>query len=446
MGMRNSLPLLAFLAGASLTGLAADRTLHTFTKLQLTPEFWAEGAHVADFNRDGKLDVAYGPFWFAGPDFKTKHEYRPATNSFTLKSADGAEKAIPGYEGGLGTKNAYSDCFFMWTADFNGDRWTDILIVGIPGEQGYWFENPQGKAGHWTRHLALDIVDNESPEFTDLVGDSKPELVCNSKGFFGYAQPDPANPAAAWKFRPVTPNKNYHRFNHGLGIGDVNGDGRKDLLESNGWWEQPASLAGDPEWAFHAFTFCPADPGVPVGGAQLFAYDVNGDGLNDVITCLASHGYGLAWYEQTREGGQISFKQHVFMNKQPADNRYGVKFTQPHALDLVDMDGDGLKDLVTGKRFWAHGPDGDPEPKAEAVVYWFQLVRGAGGSVDWVPHLVDRDSGVGTQVLAMDINGDKLPDIVSGNKKGAHVFLHQARKVSQAEWGAAQPKPLAVVK
>lgn len=444
--MRFAFPLSLCLVGAAASALAADRSLRTFQKITLTPEFWAEGAHVGDFNRDGKMDVAYGPFWFAGPDFKERHEYRPATTTFKRKKADGTEETVPGYEGGLGSNNAYSDCFFMWTDDFNADGWTDILIVGIPGEQAYWFENPQGKAGHWTRHLALDVVDNESPEYADLAGDAGRELVCNSKGFFGYARPDPAAPTAPWKFHPVSPNKNYHRFNHGLGVGDVNGDGRNDLLESNGWWEQPASLAGDPEWTFHAFTFCPADPGVPVGGAQLYAYDVNGDGLNDVITCLAAHGYGLAWYEQTREPGAGAFKAHVFMNKQPADSPYGVKFTQPHALDLVDMDGDGLKDLVTGKRFWAHGPDGDPEPKAEPVVYWFRLSRGAGGVVDWVPNRVDADSGVGTQVVARDVNGDGLPDIVSGNKKGAHVFLQQARVVAEAEWEAAQPKRLPAAK
>jgi len=423
MRMRSTFCLAIGFAAAVSVASAAQKTLHTFQKMRLTPEFWAEGAHVGDFNRDGKLDVAYGPFWFAGPDFQTRHEYRPATATFKRKQADGSEKEVAGYEGALGVKNAYSDCFFTWTGDFNADGWTDILIVGIPGEGGYWFENPQGKPGHWPRRTALDIVENESPEFRDLTGDGKPELVCNSKGFFGYAMPDPANPTAMWKFHPVTPNKNYHRYTHGLGVGDVNGDGRPDLLESTGWWEHPTSLASDPEWKHHPFTFCPADPGVPVGGAQLFAYDVNGDGLNDVITCLAAHGYGLAWYEQVREGGQITFKPHVFMNKRPEDSPYGVKFTQPHALDLVDMDGDGLKDLVTGKRFWAHGPDGDPEPNEAAVLYWFQLKRGADRSVDWVPHLIDSDSGVGTQVLATDVNGDGRPDIVTGNKKGGHVFL-----------------------
>ncbi len=433
---------LACCFGAALTH-AAEKRLHTFRKIQLTPEFWAEGANVGDFNRDGHLDVVYGPFWFEGPDFRLRHEYRPATNSFVLKTAEGAQKTIPGFEGALGVRNAYSDCFFTWTADFNGDGWPDLLMVGIPGEQAWWFENPRGQPGHWKRHLALDTVDNESPAFVDLTGDGRLELVCNYKGFFGYASPDPRQPTVPWTFRAITPNRNYHRFTHGLGVGDVNGDGRPDLIESKGWWEQPPSLVGDPEWTFHPYPFCPPDPGVPEGGAQMYAYDVNGDGLNDVITCLAAHGYGLAWYEQIRDDGRISFRPHLFMNKTPEDNRYGVTFTQPHALELADVDGDGLKDLITGKRFWAHGPDGDPEPNAPAVVYWFRLVRGPGGQVDWVPYLIDDRSGVGTQVVVTDVNGDGWADIVTGNKRGAHLFLQEVRNVPTREWEAAQPRPLA---
>ena len=162
----------------------------------------------------------------------------------------------------------------------------------------------------------------------------------------------------------------------------------------------------------------------------MYAYDVNGDGLNDIITSLAAHEFGLAWYEQYREGSDIRFREHVFMNKEPKDNKYGVKFSEIHAIDLVDMDGDGLKDIVTGKRFWSHGRTGDPDRNDAAVLYWFKLVRNADRSVDFVPFLVDNDSGVGTQVVAGDINGDGLPDIVVGNKKGTFVLLHEKKKTA----------------
>ncbi|MGA1237206.1 MAG: PVC-type heme-binding CxxCH protein [Limisphaerales bacterium] len=432
--MKSCVAMAASLCALNLS--AADYRVHEFTKTHLDPHFWCEGANFGDFNRDGQADIVSGPYWYAGPDFKQRHEYYPATRTFTLKTGDGTEKQIPGFEGALGVNNTYSDNFFAYAHDFNGDGWDDILILGFPGKESFWFANPRGKDGHWARHLALDVTDNESPTFVDITGDGKPEIVCNSKGFFGYAVPDSANPTAPFTWHSISPNNNYHQFTHGMGYGDVNGDGRTDLLEKQGWWEQPASLEGDPVWQFHAVEF--SGP----GGAQMYAYDVNGDGRNDVITSLAAHGHGLAWYEQVQEGGKIAFKPHVFMNEKAEDSPYGVVFTQLHAVDLVDMDQDGLKDIVTGKRFWAHGAHGDADPNGAAVIYWFKLVRHLDGSVDWVPHLIDADSGVGTQVIARDINGDGLPEIVVGNKKGTYFHSHTARTVSETEYNNAQPKRL----
>jgi hypothetical protein len=340
---------------------------------------------------------------------------------------------VPGFEGTLGKENTYSDNFFVWALDFNRDGWKDILVIGFPGKDTSWFENPKGKETHWLRHKVFDQTDNESATFADLTGDGKPELVCITKGQYGFAEPDWSDPSKPWKFRAITPNNKYGNFTHGMGIGDVNGDGRLDLLEKNGWWEQPASLAGDPVWTVH-------EQPMGSGGSQMYAYDLNGDGLNDIITALAAHGFGLAWYEQSRTGGTITFREHIIMNKDPKENRYGVKFSEVHAIDLVDMDGDGLKDLVTGKRFWSHGRTGDPDRNDAAVIYWFKLARAADKTVDFIPFLIDSESGVGTQVVAGDINGDGLPDIVVGNKRGTFVHIHDKKRVSHDEWEKAQPK------
>jgi hypothetical protein len=419
------------------SGFAADHTLLTFPRQQLTDQFWAEGAAFGDLNHDGVNDIVYGPYWWAGPDFKQRHEFYPAKTTFELALGPMTKIQVPGFQGALGKDNAYSDNFFSYVHDFNGDGWGDVLILGFPGLDASWYENP-GKAdatGPWKRHVVFDMVDNESPTWADLTGDGKPEIVCNSGGYFGYVTPDWANPTAKWTFHKITPKGGWQRFTHGLGFGDVNGDGKNDILEKDGWWEQPKSLAGDPEWTFHAQPF-------GVGGAQMFAYDVNGDGLNDVVTSLAAHGYGLAWYEQVKEGDAIKFKAHTIMNKAANENRYGVAFAQLHAVDLVDMDGDGLKDIVTGKRFWAHGPRGDEDPGADPVLYWFKLVREPNGAVDFVPQLIDKDTGVGTQVTVGDINKDGLPDVLVGNKRGVFVHLQERKKVSEEEWKKAQPKPL----
>ncbi|MDB6040440.1 MAG: Cysteine proteinase [Verrucomicrobiales bacterium] len=433
--MTKSFLFAAAIVAANLNVRAADHLLHTFKKIQLSDAFWGDGANFGDFNHDGQNDIVSGPYWYEAPDFKKRHEYMPADATFKRKNVSGAEEAVPGFDP-LG----YSKNFFAFTYDFNKDGWTDILILGFPGEDTSWYENPKGKDGHWVRHKVLDVTDNESPTFADITGDGKPEVICNSGGYFGYAEPDWNDAAKPWTFHPITPKGGWQRFTHGMGIGDVNGDGRMDLLEKDGWWEQPSSLKGDPAWTKHAVNF-------GTGGSHMYAYDVDGDGDNDVITSLAAHGYGLAWYENVKDvNGEITFKQHVIMDKEPKDNKYGVAFSQLHAIDLIDMDGDGVKDLVTGKRFWAHGPHGDADPAAPAVLYWFKLVHDKNHNVDFVPHMIDDNSGIGTQVVAGNINKDKWPDVVVGNKKGTFVFMHEVKKAARAEWDAAQPKPVSETK
>jgi len=432
-------PLAAAVAAISIatfSASAAEPVLHLFKKQHLEKHYWSEGAMFGDLNKDGKPDAISGPYWWEGPDFKKRHEIYPATRTTKTKNLKGEDAEFPGFEGNFGSRNAYStDNFFSFVYDFNGDGWNDVLTYGLPGTPAYLYLNPQGKEQHWERHQVFDAVDNESPTFVDLTGDGKPEMVCNSGGNFGYASPDWKNVTAKWKFTPISEKGNWQRFTHGLGVGDINGDGKLDIIYSGGWFEQPASLAGDPIWKHHKVQFAPA-------AAQIYAYDVNGDGRADIITALAAHGYGLAWHEQLAEkdaAGLPKWRSHVFMHKAPEENRYGVRFPELHAVELFDVDGDGLADIVTGNCYWAHGPAVAPGAGEEGVLYWFKLVRNPDKSVDWVPRLIDTASGVGRQIGVGDVNGDGRPDFIIGNKKGTFVFVNEARKVSPGEWANAQP-------
>ncbi len=385
-----------------VSGAARAQEAVEFERKVLSSEFTCEGANFGDLDRDGDMDIVAGPYWYAGPDWTTRHEL---------------------YEPKVFAPVGYSDNFFVWCEDFDADGWLDILVVGFPGKEAFWLRNPGSDAARrtqrWERFEVHASVDNESPAFVDLTGDGKRELVFHIAGQFGWASPD-ADPRAPWKFNTLSTTFRIGAFTHGLGVGDVSGDGRADVLWREGWFEQPAQLDSTP-WRFHEFKFSERE-----GGAQMFAYDVDGDGDNDVITALAAHHFGLSWFENVRADGALTFREHRIMDDEPADNAHGVCFCELHAVDLVDMNGDGLRDIVTGKRWWSHGAQGDPQPGSKSVTYWFELRRGAKGA-EFIPHVASEDCGVGTQVIAGDISGDGKPDIVVGNKRGVFALVQGAK-------------------
>nr|MCH9792833.1 VCBS repeat-containing protein [Planctomycetota bacterium] len=342
-----------------------------------------------------------GPYWYEGPVFKTRHSYYEPV-------------ALP-------PEKSPSNCMLLFTYDFNGDGWDDILVLGrVHLHKAFWYENPQTSNGVWKRHFVFDRVQGESPLLVDLTRDGKPELICHWGSHWGWLQPDWNAPEKPWTFQALSPKRNWGKFYHGMGAGDINGDGSPDIVINDGWFENPSQQTG--EWYFHPFKFSKER-----GGAQIFVYDVDGDGDNDVISSLDAHGWGVAWFEHIKTGEMISFKQHKIMGDRSESVQYGVAFTQPHALSLVDMNGDGLKDVVTGKRRWAHGPKGDIEPNEIPVIYWFQLNRSADGTVKYTPHLVDDWSGVGVQIDALDVNQDGKADILSASKLGTFLFLNSSK-------------------
>ena len=391
--------------GALAQGFGQETGPVPFQKLPLNPQFFSEGIHFADLNRDGVQDIIAGPFWFPGPGFTQKLAFRaPRATPFPI-SGD-------------------SDCYSLFPFDFNQDGWTDILSLRLPGgAQAVWYENPKGATGYWKEHVAFSPVENESAALLDMDGDGKPELITNSGGFGGWAKPDWTSPGNPWVFRAVTAKRDWGEFTHGIGAGDFNSDGRLDLLFSDGWWEQPANAADVP-WVFHPGEFGGQDaPLEGYGGAQMVAYDVDGDGDDDIVTSLQAHGWGLAWYENRYLGG--AFLQHKIMGTAAEKAEYGVAFAQLHAVAVADLDGDGLKDIITGKHKGAHGNGLGTELNSPAVLYWFRLTRPAAERPHFQPYLIDSVAGVGTQLIVQDVNGDRSPDILTARRDGAFVFLNQ---------------------
>ena len=134
-----------------------------WSKQLLTDDFWAEGAAAADVNKDGKVDVFYGPYWFEGPDFKKRHVIYPDTKRSSFTGPNGEKIEIPGFKGGKTNTNEYSDNFISGTHDVNGDGWPDYIVAGFPGKETFWYENPQGGDQPWKRHVVWHNTDNESP-------------------------------------------------------------------------------------------------------------------------------------------------------------------------------------------------------------------------------------------------------------------------------------------
>lgn len=383
--------LLTSTLSISVTTVKADTPV-SWKKTVVDPRFRAEGAAVADVNKDGKPDILVGDFWYEAPAWNPREIRKP------LELGDGS--------------NSFSEAFLCFADDFNGDEWPDLLVIGFPGAAAKWYENPQNKPGHWKEHEAWPSANNETPQFADLLGDGQKVLVMASQaeGQMAWFSPPPDG-QGKWVMHPIseasskqkaTPGT--HRYSHGLGTGDMNGDGRRDVLTHQGWWEQPEKARERAEpWPWHA---------VDLGSdcADMHAADLNGDGRTDVLSSSA-HGKGLWWYEQKPTG---TFQRHTIFEE----------FSQSHALRFVDINGDGHQDLVTGKRRWAHGPTGDVEPNAPAVLFWFERKPGEGkpGAPEFIPHQIDDDSGIGTQFSITDLNADGLPDIVVANKEGVHLF------------------------
>lgn len=425
--MRRTFTLAAALLASA--AVAKDPPAITWKKTVIDPKFRSEGVAVADVNKDGKLDILVGEFWYEAPDWK-RHEMQK-----------------PG-DYGDGEKG-YSKVFACWAEDLNADGYPDLIVIDFPGEPCYWLENPKGKGDtHWKRHPIWHSACNETPLYADLFGTGKRVLVMgfqpkepkgvNTLGQMAYFTPDPKDPSAEWVMHPIstpsTPGQvkdgkevpgtrketpGTQKFSHGLGVGDVNGDGRLDVLTSGattggvgGWWEQPAKADGTTPWTFHPMQ-------VPDACADMFAADLDGDGKADILTTSA-HKYGIWWHKQrsASKDGHPTFEKQVLFKE---------LVSETHAAHYVDIDGDGMKDLVTGKRWWSHGSRGEPGADKPAMIYYLKATKGPDGMVTFEPKVIDDNSGIGTQFAVQDVNGDGLLDVITSNKKGVHLIVQERK-------------------
>lgn len=358
-----------------------------FEKIVIDADSKGEAAGVMDVNRSGHLSVVCGESW-----------YEPTDKSLRQWQKHPLRK--------IEYKLEYFDDFANLVLDVNGDGYPDIISGGFFSAKMFWYENPGKAGGEWKEHL-IDGRFIETARLWDVAGDGQPALVPNT----------PGGTMAWYELKRDVSGKGLGEFikhtaydkpfmGEGVGFGDLNGDGRGDFVTSMGWVEAPADRRTG-QWIVHEEFKLPGHVGIP-----MLVHDVNGDGAADIIYGMG-HDYGLFWLEQKRSpDGTRQWLHHTI----------DLRWSQAHALDLADLDGDGRPELIAGKRYRAHG-DSDPGGKDPCCLYYYTFDKNG----KFTRHTIDEGNtvGVGVDVLITDFNGDGRPDLVCPGKGGLYLFLNQ---------------------
>jgi hypothetical protein len=354
-----------------------------------------EGCAIADVNRDGKPDVIAGTHWYAAPDFIP----RPVRD-------------IPEVSLGFGSNEFYANNGDH-ICDVDGDGWPDVISGGWTESELYWYKNPgqKGLAKGWKwapRLLVKARGQNEAFDLRDLDGDGAPEIVVHC-----WVRNDPL---VAWKLAktqegvPTASRKvlGTSGCGHGYAFGDVNGDGREDILCEAGWYERPAGDVFARPWNLHTET------ALQSASSPFLVVDVNRDGRNDIIWGKG-HDYGLYWWEQ----GEPKAARTTTWKARLIDNSW----SQAHSLAWADLDNDGKGELIAGKRVRGHG-DADPGALEPECLFYYAWDSAAGSFVRHTISPPGGGVGTGMQICVADLNSDGRPDIAVAGKTGTWLLFN----------------------
>lgn len=349
-----------------------------FTKKHIASESY-ESVGVFDLNQDKVLDIVSGGFWYEGPEYWIRHAIGEAQRY-----------------------GEYYDDFSTIPLDVNGDGQMDFVTGGWFEGKLVWKENP-GDQSEWAAHLIAEVGNIETTRSWDIDGDGVVEIVPNTPNdslkIFRLIVDNQGKGTGKFESLAIT-----GKHGHGMGFGDINDDGRGDLVIPTGWLESPEKPFEEP-WKFHS-EFELGTAGIPV-----LVVDVNEDGLNDLIVGQG-HDYGLYWCEQTTEKAK---------DKKWLKHDIDAFNSQYHSMEWVDLDGDGTNELITGKRYRAHNGN-DPGGNDDIGLYYFRW-NGENFSkqfIDYGPY--GEGKGTGVYFSVADLNDDGRKDIIVAGKDGLTVY------------------------
>lgn len=377
-----TLLIMAVLAGMTSSMHGQTDAAVKFTKTTVSRDFISEGVATGDMNKDGQKDIIAGYYWFEAPDW-TRHEMAPSRT--------------------FNPWEEYSESFLNLGMDVNLDGWDDAIIIDYPGKAAFWFENPKNAPGNWEKHIIADSmgVSNESPGFVDIDGDGRLDILSGDleKKQIVWLKAPVVEGEMEWQRFPLSRERvpGTEQYSHGIGLGDINGDGIDDVIITDGWFEGKADKASG-DWEFH-----PTNIGDACSHMQVL--DVNGDGKNDVVSASA-HALGIWWHEQTDSG---DFRTHLM----------SITTAQTHASIMADLNGDGRQEYITGKRYLAHNGRDNGDGDTPYLLY---IEFSPGEHPLYKEYVIDNDSGAGLNIAVEDMNGDNSPDLIIANKNGIYLF------------------------
>jgi len=393
-GRRSMIVLLlaAFLTAATVSPAAEVKFVS-----HRAGSFRSEACGVGHFNADRNWDIVAGSYWYEGPNWKP-HKWRALEDKL-----DPAGKRHTVDDRGKG----YYDDFMNIPLDVDGDGLDDVVTCSWFSKRVDWYRNTGKKGGIWPLAISDQGVNFESGDLVDIDGDGNArEILAHCKDTRWYEVKNK---------KLVKHVVSLRQLNFGGGVGDLNGDGRPDILRPDAWYEGPVN-ARTGKWKEHPILLGSLEDGKSEHTPQILVYDVDADGLADLITSSA-HRYGIFWYEQKRTASEISFQRHLI----------DKSWSQAHCLAIADLDCDGDDDLIAGKRFYAHN-GGDPGAEQPLGLYWYELKRGQ--DPKWIKHVISYDQGIGgsLEIPVVDMDGDGDPDIVVTGKWGGPILFENKFK------------------